>query len=328
MQCRTLGKSGIQVSEVSFGAGPVSGLMVGDDHSRQLKTVEKALQAGVNWLDTAATYGDGRSEESLGNALASVEESQRFQIATKVRLTPEDLDDIPAAVDRSIKASLSRLRVERVTLLQLHNSVTCTRGELPTSLAVDDVLGAGGVVSAFRRLKDSGKVEDFGFTGLGDRQSLDRMIKSGEFTSVQVPFNLLTPFAGNDRSAASTDVDYQRLIADCRQNNVGVIAIRVFAGGAIVEQPPSPHTYKTTFFPLDLFVRDQHRAAVLQRSLPAGLTLAEASIRFVLSTPGVTTALLGFAQPEQITQAVSFASQGPLDVDVWERLCDAGATLC
>ncbi len=160
---RTLGKSGIQISIVSFGAGPISGLMVGSDHYAQCQTVQRALDAGINWFDTAATYGNGDSETSLGAALRACHAPQKFHVATKVRLLPEQLDDIAGAVCSSFQESLRRLRVDRVTLLQLHNSVTRKRGDLPTSLTVQDVLGHGGVASAFEALRDDGLVDHFGF---------------------------------------------------------------------------------------------------------------------------------------------------------------------
>ena len=73
VEFRTLGKSGLRISAVSFGAGPISGLMVGTDKTSQRQTVQRALQSGINWFDTAATYGDGASERSLGPALAECE---------------------------------------------------------------------------------------------------------------------------------------------------------------------------------------------------------------------------------------------------------------
>ncbi len=323
MQFRTLGKSGLKVSAVSFGAGPISGLMVGQDPSLQQATVDRALQARINWFDTAATYGNGESETSLATALGSTSSTSDVHLATKVRLAPEQLHDIPQAVQQSFGQSLRRLGAQRVTLLQLHNSITEKRGDLPTSITVEDVLGENGVVVAFERLRSDGLVSDFGFTGLGDTRSLDEIVTSGVFTSAQVPLNVLSPLAGQDQAAGSVDVDYERLVQQCATHQVGVIAIRVFAGGALVGQSPSPHTSKTKFFTLGLFQRDQVRAQWLSDLLPDGLSLSEASVRYVLSHPGVTTALIGFANPMQIQQAVAFAEEGPMAADLWQRILAA-----
>jgi len=312
MEYRTLGQSGIRVSSISFGAGPISGLMVGNDHESQYDTVQQALESGINWFDTAATYGNGQSETALGSALQT-ESSREYHIATKVRLMPEQLDNIPQAVRESFEASLKRLGASRVTLLQLHNSVTSERGDLPTSLTVRDVLGKEGVVTAFESLKAEGRVDAFGFTGLGEHRAVVDLVRSRVFTSAQVPLSLLTPVAGEDRSAGSIDVNYPQLVDECQANDVGVIAIRVFAGGALSGQDPSPYTYRTKFFSLDLFRRDQQRVAQMLDSLPNGMSPAEATMRYVTSHSGVTTALIGFASPTQIEQACSYAERGPLE---------------
>jgi len=294
--------------------------MVGEDQEAQRSTVAHAVRAGINWFDTAATYGNGNSEASLGSALEASSKSNLCHIATKVRLAPEQLDDIRGAIQKSFAASLQRLRTKHVTLVQLHNSITMKRGDLPTSVTVDDVLGKHGVVAAFEELREKRLVDQFGFTGLGDKRSLAEIAQSHMFTSSQVPFNLLTPFRGQDRSAGSVDVDYEELVKQCASHDVGVIAIRVFAGGALVGQKPAPHTYKTKFFPLDLYQRDQQRAIRLQEVLPPDITLAEASVRYVLSKTGISTALIGFASPAQIDAAIRFARKGPLDIELLSQI--------
>ncbi|MBI86249.1 MAG: hypothetical protein CMJ81_23885 [Planctomycetaceae bacterium] len=320
MEYRTLGKSGLQVSRVSFGAGPLAGLMVGSHQEAQRRVIARSLQANINWFDTAASYGHGDSESALGAALRACQRPEDLCIATKVRLAADQLDNIPKAIRQSLEGSLQRLGVDRVTLLQLHNSVTSRRGDLPTSIDVQDVLGKEGVLSALEQLRREGRVEHFGFTGLGDKRSLAELVSSGAFTSAQIPLNLLLPFSGRDRWAGSVDVDYERLAEDCSAGGIGVIAIRVFAGGALVGQDPSPHTYQTKFFTLDLFQRDRLRAEKLKQALPAGLTPAEAALRFVLHKPEVTTALIGFGQPEQLDAAMKFAAKGPLDESVLKRI--------
>ena len=96
MLYRPLAKTGIQVSAVSFGAGPVAELMTDlvrfDD---QCRTLQRAAELGINWIDTAATYGDGRSEESLGKVLQALDLRTKMHVATKVRIPPEAMGDIP-----------------------------------------------------------------------------------------------------------------------------------------------------------------------------------------------------------------------------------------
>ena len=320
MQYQELGSTGIRVSKVAFGAGPISGLMVGDALQQQQKTVQRAIELGINWFDTAATYGGGQSETSLGTALRSTgAAAAKVHVATKVRLAAEQLTDIRRGILESFTGSLERLGRERVTLLQLHNSVTRSRGDLPTSLTTDDVLGQRGVLETFEKLRSQGLVDHFGFTGLGDMYSLDKLITEGSFSTVQVPYNILRIFT-EDRSAGSVDVDYEQVLKLCQQHQVASLAIRIFAGGALTGQPPSAHTFKTKFFPLELFQKDQIRADRIASRLPESMSLKEASVRFVSSHPAVSTMLVGFASPEQVDEVVQLAQAGPLDSNLLSGL--------
>jgi aryl-alcohol dehydrogenase-like predicted oxidoreductase len=311
MEYRGLGKSGLRLSAVSFGAGPVPALMTKGDAASQVACVERALALGINWFDTAATYGDGASEQALASALAEVRGAREAHLATKVRLAESQLGNIRQAVEASLAASLKRLRIDRVTLLQLHNSVTLERGSQPTSLALADVLGAGGVLEAFESLRGRGLVEHLGLTGLGDVPALLEVLATDGFTAMQVPYNMLNASADGSRPAPG-DFDYGNLIGACAEHGVGVLAIRVFAGGALAGKPPSDHTRTTKFFPLALYERDKERAAAAAGSLPDGISLPEAAVRFVLSNASVSSALVGFSSPGEIDDAVRWAARGRL----------------
>jgi aryl-alcohol dehydrogenase-like predicted oxidoreductase len=90
---------------------------------------------------------------------------------------------------------------------------------------------------------------------------------------------------------------------------MGVFAIRVFAGGALVGNPPSDHTKKTPFFPLALYQRDQQRADELTRVLPVGQSLTDLAVQFVLRHPAVSAAIIGFSSPEQVDEVAKIAIQ-------------------
>jgi aryl-alcohol dehydrogenase-like predicted oxidoreductase len=352
MLYRPLGKTGINVSVVSFGAGPVSALMTSaEKRDEQRRVVRRAIELGINWFDTAATYGEGRSEESLGRVLGEVSGSEfrvpspapekskpetrntelgtrnteletflPIHVATKVRIPPERTHDLRSYVLRSLEESLTRLRLPRVSLLQVHNSITRQRGNLPTSLSPEDVLGPGGVLDGMLELQKAGLVAHLGLTALGDPASLTDVLRSGQFATVQAPYNLLNPSAGRDMPADFRESNLGNLFATCQSLNVGVFAIRVYAGGALAGQPPSAHTLTTKFFPLDLYHRDEARAEALQKALPPGISLPEVALRFAIAHPGVASELVGFATPEQVEQAVAFAERGPLPKDEIERL--------
>jgi aryl-alcohol dehydrogenase-like predicted oxidoreductase len=319
MQYRPLGTTGIRISAISFGAGPVPALLTrGDAGAEQLATVRAALEAGINWFDTAPTYGQGQSESSVGAALTKLA-PRDAHVATKVRLPAEELHDIRRFVASSVEASLQRLNRSQVTLLQLHNSITARRGDQPTSITVDDVLGPGGVAEAFAELRRQRKIAHLGLTGLGDVPSLVEVLRSRVFETIQVPFHLLNPSAGSTLVPAGIEANYGNLIGECERLGIGVLAIRVYAGGALAGQPPSAHTKTTKFFPLAVYERDQKRAAALAGDLPCDLTLKEAALRFVLGYRGVASAMVGFSSPAQIAEAVTCAERGPLDPEfmVW-----------
>jgi aryl-alcohol dehydrogenase-like predicted oxidoreductase len=321
MRYRPLGRTGIDVSEIAFGCGPVPALLTGTAaREQQLRTIARAVELGINWFDTAATYGDGRSEENLGWALEEFGLSEKVSgtlgsvpdtvhVATKVRMFPEDLRDIRGAVLRSVEGSLQRLRTPAVTLLQLHNSITQQRGAQPTSITPNDVLGGQGVLSAFDELQRAGTVRHLGLTGLGEPAALIDVLQSERFATVQAPYNLLHQSAGSNVPEDPPEHDLRGLFAACQRLDIGVFAIRVFAGGALAGRPPSAHTLTTKFFPLDLYQRDLARAAELHSRLPTGQTLTAVALQFALGHPAVSSAIVGCGSPEEVEQAVAFAAE-------------------
>jgi len=102
MKYRVLGRTGIRVSEIGFGCGNVGGLMVRGSHEEQVEAVTRALELGIDYFDTAPSYGDGKSETSLGRVLEEL--SPDVTVATKVRIGVEDLNDILGAVEDSLEA--------------------------------------------------------------------------------------------------------------------------------------------------------------------------------------------------------------------------------
>src|SRR5260221_632581 len=112
MRQRTLGKTGIRVSEIGFGTGPTAGLMVYGTPTEQAAAAKRAFELGITYFDTAPIYGEYVSEENLGRALQAA--GIRPHIATKVALELPDLEDIRGSVRRSVEDSLRRLRVDSV----------------------------------------------------------------------------------------------------------------------------------------------------------------------------------------------------------------------
>ena len=299
MKYRRLGRTGISVSSIAFGAGPVSGLMTGPDARAHLETVRTAIEIGINWFDTAAGYGEGLSEMNLGRVLTEFG-AKNIHVATKVRIPEKAFDRIGEYVRESVSGSLERLSLPRVTLLQLHNGITRERGREPASITPQDILGP--VADAFRGLRKEGLALHLGLTGTGEPEAIREVIRSGVFDTLQVPFNILNPSAGSLESVNAEDVNFGNIIADCMATDMGVFAIRVFAGGAILGMPPSAHTLKTPFFPLSLYERDMRRAQLLNHEARDHLSPAERAVRFVLSHEGVSSAIIGFGSARHINE--------------------------
>jgi len=304
---RPLGRTGFSLFPVAFGCGPVSGLLTVDANAAQQTlqraTIAQALDRGIDWFDTAAGYGAGWSESNLGRVLTELDPRHNVRVATKVRLTPDDADDFPAAIERSLRQSLDRLRRPRVTLLQLHNSITQTAGSLPTSVAIDDVLRPGGILDGLERVRHKGLVDLSGLTGLGEPEALQSAIGTGRFQTIQLPINPLLLACPPTHASPVGEVAVQSLVPLCADLGMGVFGIRVFAGGALLLAPPSPYTHVTRFFTLESYQRDLEWAKTWGAGRPPGVSLPQFTIGAVLQHLGVSAAIVGFGQPGEVGEA-------------------------
>jgi L-galactose dehydrogenase/L-glyceraldehyde 3-phosphate reductase len=221
---------------------------------------------------------------------------------------------------KSIEGSLSRLGVSKVTLLQLHNAITAARGEEATSLTPRDVLGKRGVLETLLQFREEGLTDYIGLTAVGQAEALRQVVAGGQFDTIQVPYNLLNPSAGRELPASFPESNYGNVIGLASELQMGVFVIRVFAAGALLDQPPSPYTAASKFFTIDLYRRDERRAEQLREWLTGECGLKEASLRFALQHPCVHSAIIGFSRPQHVDQAIDLASKGPLAAQVMQRL--------
>ena len=311
MKYRHLGSTGLEISEIVFGAGAVGGAVFRGERQSRLEIVRKALDHGINWIDTAASYGDGQSEENLGWILRQLDAEP--YLSTKVSIREDHLNDIPGEIERSMEASLGRLQRDSVDLIQLHTPVTSARGQFRGSIALDDVMGPKGVLEGFERLRNRGQVRFFGFTGFGDTACLHHMIESGRIHTVQAYYNMLNPSSGRPVPAGFKAHDYETLIDLAASKNVGILNIRVLAAGAIVgQQPPGAgEGLSPGSSPIDDMKRGKQLRKVLGDMHISG-TNAQTAIRYGLAHPGVSGVLVGFAKPEHVDEAVAALDLGQL----------------
>jgi len=319
VQYRSLGRTDLKVSEISFGCGSVGALMTRDRHEEQLKAVRRALDLGINHFDTAVAYGDGASEANLGKVLEETE--AKATLSTKVLLGPEALGSLKKATIASVGKSLERLRRKSVDVIQLHNHLAPGREWPGFALSPEDVLGPGGVLEGFKALREDGKVRYFGFTGLGSPQALHALVESGEFHTVQAYYNLLNPSAGHPVPKGFSALDYGPLLEKCAAHGVGVFVIRVLARGALAAGSGAGGGNPRPLSPGSDYPGDVERARKLEWLVGGDVkTLSQAAIRFALMKPEVSTVLVGFSNVEQVEEAVSCSGAGRLPERAMARL--------
>ena len=331
MEYRTLGKTGLRVSEIGFGCGNVGGLMVRGTEQERLGAVELALQLGINYFDTAPAYGNGQSEINLGKVLKQIK--SEVIVATKVGIGIEDSKDIKSCVKKSLETSLNRLGREYIDVFQLHTPISLETGSGGQSwrLNLEQVLGRNGVVEAFESARSEGLVHFIGFTGLGDTDALHEVIKSGCFDLVQSYFNLLNPSAGIAVPTGFKGQDFRQLINVAAENNLGVVIIRVMAGGAL-----GGSTARTGYAapsigggltPGSEYKDDGARASKLEFLLNDDLnSIPQAAVRFALDNPNISTVLVGYSNNSQISVAAACSGKKSILESMIERLNNLWAT--
>jgi aryl-alcohol dehydrogenase-like predicted oxidoreductase len=320
METRVFGRTGMRLSVLGFGCGAVGGLMVRGDPLDQERTIARAIGVGVNYFDTAVQYGNGESEKNLGRVLQKLKPAN-VAVGTKVRLPSGDFGDIANAVAKSLEGSLARLRLDRVDIFHLHNAITETGGG--EALSAQQVLRE--VVPAFERLRQQGKIRFLGFTAIGDTAALHQVIDARAFDSAQVVYNMLNPSAAEALPASYPAQDYGRLFDHTRAAGVGVVGIRVLAGGALsgsrerhpIASPPPEPIGTAISYDADV-VRARHLMPLVKEGFAASLT--EAATRFALSHPAMGTILVGMATPQQFEDALAAVEKGPLPPAALDRL--------
>jgi aryl-alcohol dehydrogenase-like predicted oxidoreductase len=320
MEYRQLGRTGLDVSAVGFGCGAVGGLLINGDHKEMVRVVARAVELGITYFDTARSYGDGISETNLGLVLEALKPA--ILVGTKVQLVAADLDDIEHAIVDSAEGSLKRLRRDHIDLFQLHNCIALQRQPDRAWMGIDDLAPA---VRAFQKLQQQGKIRWWGINGLGETEALHQAVSSVPAASMQCCFNLINPSAGVPVPNDFPYQDYRQLIDTAAANHIGVMAIRVLAGGALSGSLARHGNAARSVDPIgggQSFAEDVTRSQRFGVLLQEGYadTLVEAAIRFAIGKAEVSTVLIGISDMEQLEQAVEYSARGPLPPEAFDRL--------
>jgi aryl-alcohol dehydrogenase-like predicted oxidoreductase len=316
METRLLGKTGLKVSVLSFGCGAVGGLMVKGAAADQERAVARAMEFGINYFDTAPLYGNGESEKNLGRVLKALKRPRVF-VGTKVWLP--HTGDIGRNIAQAMDASLQRLGLDGIDLYQLHNPIS----DIKRDGSIDPKTVREQVLPAFERLREQGKARYFGFTALGDTPAIQSVLDA--FDTAQVSYNLLNPSAGMTLPPNYPAQDYDNLIARAQASGVGTIGIRVLAGGALSGTETRHPLGMQKVDPIgsaSSYARDVARAIRFDEVVKKGYaqSLVEASIRYVLSNPQLSTTLVGLSTLEQLDLAAQSAKKGALAAEALQLI--------
>ena len=294
---RPLGKSGLDVTLVGFGAWAIGGggWAFGwgpQDDAESIATMKRALELGINWIDTAAIYGLGHSEVVVGRLLKELRPAERPLVFTKCGLVWDENDRMkdaprilaPASIRKECEASLKRLGIERIDLYQFH-------WPDESGVAIEDSWGE------MLKLVDEGKVRAPGVSNFG-MELLARCEKIRHVDSLQPPFSLIRRDAGGS------------LIPRCAARQTGVIVYSPMQAGIlndafsldrITRMAPDDWRRKTKEFnPPNINNNLALRDALRPIAARHGATVAAVAVAWTLSWNGVTGAICGARTPEQV----------------------------
>jgi aryl-alcohol dehydrogenase-like predicted oxidoreductase len=320
MQKRRLGRTGLEVSVLGYGAGAVGGLMTKGAAADQDRALARALELGINYIDTAALYGDGASERTLGRIFKGSKRDD-VVLGTKFRLKAADRKRVSEYVAQSMDESLQRLGLDDVDLFQLHNPLVATDAgdHMDVEIALNEV------VPALHKLQKAGKTRFIGFSGVGEPASILKAVDSKAFDTVQVVYNALNPSAGWPMPKGAPGLDYGRLLDRAKAADMGTIVIRALAGGAL-SGTESRHPLAMQVVPpigsAPDFAADVARARQFEPVMRAAgvADLVELAQRFVIAHPAVSTMLVGYSTLDQLEAAAAATNKGPLPESVVRQL--------
>ena len=313
-----LGRTGLAISELAFGGGVTGGILISPDEAIRHDALQRAVASGINWIDTAAIYGDGASEETIGRHLRAL--TPRPHVSTKVRLEADDMHDVAGTIERGLERSLRRLQSESLTLFQLHNHLGHGVGER-LALPPEQVLRRGGVADTFDRLKEQGLIRASGMTAAGDTAACLEVINSGRFDAAQIYYNAINPSAAWARVPPGWrgGQDFCGLMAACIDHDMGILNIRVWAGGVLANPEPPQRLFVMTSG-TDM-ANEIRCAAAVRSALGAGYgSPAQAALRFVLANRDFATRVIGITEIAQLDSALAAVAQGPLPTAAVSKL--------
>jgi L-galactose dehydrogenase len=282
MEYRPLGKTGLNVSALSYGASSLGGVFHEIDEAQGIKTVHAALDLGINFIDVSPYYGLTKAETVLGKALKGVSRD-RYYLATKVGRYAGDQFDFSAEwVTASVDESLARLGIDTIDLIQCHDIEFGSLDQI-----VEETL------PALRKVQAQGKVRFIGITGLP--------LKAFEVIMEQAEIDTILSYCRYELN----DTSLAELIPALQAKNIGIISASPLGMGLLTERG-APEWHPA---PAEIKAACAQAAAYCRRQ---GVDIAQLAIQFSLANPDIATTLVSTANPRNIAKNVVWL-ETPLD---------------
>ena len=309
MNYRRFGRTNWHVSEIGYGMWGMGG-WTGSDDDESLQALQRAVDLGCNFFDTAWAYGEGRSEKLLGE-IVRANPAKKLYTATKI--PPRNLqwpsrreftlDDCypPGYIEECVNKSLANLGVEKLDLLQFHTWE-------------DRWLNDERLPRAVEKLRATGKAEAVGVSvNRWEPCNGIRAVLEGVAEAVQVIYNI---FDQNPEDA---------LFPICRMKDVAVIARVPFDEGTLtgtltVDSTWPKGDWRNTYFVPENLKNSVPRAEALRPLVPPGNSMAQMALRFILGNPDVSTIIPGMRKRRNVEANIAASAQGPLPAPLHKQL--------
>lgn len=309
MKYRTFGRTGWQVSDIGYGMWGM-GSWSGSDDEESLESLQRAVDLGCNFFDTAFVYGNGRSENLLGKLIRN-NPGKKIYTATKVppknmqwpTLPEYSLEDCypPEHIEEFVHKSLENAGLESFDLVKLHTWN-------------DDWTDADGWSDKFNELKSQGLIGAVGISiNRWEPWNGVRAVRSGKIDSVQVIYNIFDQNPEDD------------LLPACKEMNVAVIARVPFDEGTLTgtmtkETKFPEDDWRSHYFAPENLIPSVERADALRPLIPEGSNMAEMALRFILSNETVSTIIPGMRKLKNVESNIRASDLGPLPEDLVSEL--------
>jgi aryl-alcohol dehydrogenase-like predicted oxidoreductase len=309
MKTRRFGRTGWQVSEIGYGMWGMAG-WTGSEDAESLAALQRSIDLGCNFFDTAWAYGDGHSEELLGKTLRA-NSSRKLHVATKIppknrrwpALKEFSLDDSypPDYVFEYVDKSLKNLGLETLDLIQYHTWMDSWLDDPRTQQTIET-------------LRASGKVRAVGISqNRWEPENGIRAVRSGLVDAVQVIYNI---FDQNPED---------ELFPACREKDVAVIARVPFDEGSLtgtltLDSKWPKGDWRNTYFVPENLKATVERVEKLKPLVPAGSSLPEMALRLILNNPDVATIIPGMRKIRNVESNLSASDKGPLPAALHAQL--------